>query len=139
MSNDQATPTPADEPHLVALIEMVNRLVGLMSDPKAVQARLSQLSAAHSDAKAASAQAAADREAADKRVAAAEAEVEAARERHGLERDKHHAAMAARETDIVELERKAAEHLKAAEADRAEAQKIKDVLTKKLAALTSAA
>jgi hypothetical protein len=46
--------------------------------------------------------------------------------------------MAAREQDIVELERKAAAALAAAEADRIEAAKVKETLTRKLAAMQAA-
>jgi hypothetical protein len=135
--NDEPTP-PADEPHLVALIEMVNRLVGLMSDPKAVQARLSQLSAAHSDAKAASAAAVKDRAEADEHLATVEREIAAARERHGLERDKHHEAMRQREADMTALEQKAAVHLKAAQEHEQRAAAVRSKLEAKLAALQAA-
>jgi hypothetical protein len=134
MINDQTTALPDDQ-HLTALIGLVRSLTDLMSDPAATKKRIDQLSAAHADAKAAIAKAAVDREAADKRVADAEAEVVAARERHGLERDQHHARIAEERKDIEELGRAADADRKAAAADRTQAAKIRETIERKLKSL----
>jgi hypothetical protein len=119
MMNDQSTAGSGE--HLTALIGLVKDLVALMADPKATRRRLAELAEQIETAKSASARAAADRAEADAHLADVEDEIDAARERHGNERDAHQAAMAEREKDVREKERHAADYLKAAEADRADA------------------
>jgi hypothetical protein len=137
--NEQADPVPAADEHQTALtvIGLLQGLVNLTTD-KAAQARLSQLADAHSTARVLIDQAAKARAEADEHLARVEAEIAAAREKHGDERDRHQATMREREADVAEKEARAAEHLKVAEADRAEAAKIKDTLTRKMAALQAA-
>jgi hypothetical protein len=144
--NDEPSPTPPEpdpDKHLTALLGMMKDLVSLMADPAATKKRLEQLAAAHADAQASSFQAACDAAEARQLKADIEAELEAARQAHvnrlGEERDRHQAAMAERERDVVEKEKRATQLLQKTEADAADAAKTKAVLEKKLRALTEAA
>jgi hypothetical protein len=144
--NDEPSPTPPEpdpDKHLTALLGMMKDLVSLMADPAATKKRLEQLAAAHADAQASSFQAACDAAEARRLKADIEAELEAARAAHIArmddERAKHDAKIGEQAAEAADKQRRAAELLAKAEADASAATKIKDTLTKKLAALTSAA
>jgi len=109
------------------------------ADPKAFEQRMSKLIAAESSANAAIAQAAKDTAAAQKLRADVNAELAAAREKHNAaleaERAEHEAAMDRERAKLAELTQSAAEHDRAASSARAEAERGKAEVQRRLRAM----
>ena len=139
---DQPAPSVPDEQHVTELLRLMNNLTSLLSDPAVTKSRLEQLTEATASARDAIDTASRQKAAIDAHRDAIEAQLDRLRQAHVArldeERSVHDAKIAEQTADAADKQRRATELLAKATADAEHAAKIKDTLTKKLAALQAA-
>jgi len=128
---------PPDDPY--GPLRVFADMAKAFADPKKFQERMEKLIAAETSANAAIAQAAKDTAAAQKLRADVNVEIAASRERHNAaleaERTEHEAAMARERGEVAALKASAAEHDRMASAARAEAERGKAEVQRRLRAM----